>query len=50
MNFAVELETAIEALREHIPAAVWFFAPRRNTDLVEWTTKIGEVSKGKTKI
>ena len=40
------METALEALREHIPAAVWSFAPRENKDLVEWT----KMSKGKTKI
>ena len=50
INWGVELETALEALREHIPAAVWFFAPRENADLVEWTRNIREVSKGKTKI
>lgn len=50
INWGVELETALEALREHIPAAVWFFAPRKNEDLVEWTRNIREVSKGKTKI
>ena len=50
INFGVELETAMEALREHIPAAVWFFAPRENIDLVEWTKRMRNMSKGKTKI
>ncbi|KAL9076741.1 MAG: hypothetical protein Q9161_000726 [Pseudevernia consocians] len=50
INWGVELEAALEALREHIPAAVWFFAPRKNADLVEWTKKIREMNKGKTKI
>lgn len=50
INWGVDLETALEALREYIPAAVWLFAPRKNEDLVEWTKKIREVSKGKTKI
>lgn len=50
INWAVDLEIALETLREYIPAAVWLFAPRKNEDLVEWTKKIREVSKGKTKI
>ena len=50
INWGVALETALEALREHIPAAVWFFAPRENKDLVEWTRRVREMSMGKTKI
>lgn len=50
INWGVALETALEALREHIPAAVWFFAPKENKDLVEWTRRVREMSKGKTKI
>ena len=50
INWGVELETALEALREHVPAAVWFFAPRENGDLVGWTRRIREVSEGRTKI
>lgn len=38
------------ALREHIPAAVWYLASRRNKDLVEWTRRMREVSKGTTEI
>ena len=50
INFGVELESAMEALREHMPAAVWFFAPRENKDLVEWSRRVREMSKGRTKI
>lgn len=50
INWAVELETALEALKEHIPAAVWFFAPKKNEDLMEWTVRIREVTGGKTTI
>ena len=50
INWGVELETAMEALSEHLPAAVWFFAPRKNDDLIEWTRRTRAVSKGKTKI
>lgn len=50
INWGVKLETVLEAMRDHIPAAVWFFAPRKNEDLVEWTRRIREVSKRKIKI
>ena len=50
INWGVELETALQALKKHIPAAVWFFAPRRNKDMIEWSRRIRELSKGKTKI
>ena len=50
INWGVDLSTALEAMKEQIPAAVWFFAPRRNEDLVEWTSKIRELSKEKTKV
>ena len=46
-NRVIEMETELEALREQIPAAVWFLAPSLNEDLVEWTGKIREVSRGK---
>lgn len=50
INWAVEMEIALEALREHMPAAVWFFAPRKNEDLVEWTKRTREMSKGRINI
>ena len=50
INWGVELETAMEALREHMPAAVWLFAPRENKDLVEWTRRVRDMGNGKTKI
>ena len=50
INWGVKLETVMEAFREHIPAAVWFFAPQENKDLVEWSKKIRELSNGSTKI
>lgn len=50
INWGITLDTVLEALREHIPAAVWFFAPKRNQDLIEWTKTIGKMSKGKTKV
>ena len=50
INWAVNLDTALEALRLHIPAAVWFFAPNRNEDLIEWTEMIRKVTVGRTKV
>lgn len=50
INWGVDLDTALEALQDHTPAAVWFFAPKRNEDLIEWTAKIRELSRNKTQI
>lgn len=50
INWGVALSAAIEAFSKHLPAAVWFFAPQTNENLVEWTNKIRDVSKGKTKV
>ncbi|KAL2048887.1 hypothetical protein ABVK25_010839 [Lepraria finkii] len=50
INWGVDLSTALEAMREQIPAAVWFFAPKRNKDLIEWTSKIRESSSRRTKV
>ena len=50
INWGVEIETVTAAFAEHLPAAVWFFAPRQNQDLVNWTNSIREMSKRKTKV
>lgn len=50
INWGVDMETALEALEEYVPAAVWFFAPKQNKDLILWTRRTREVSKGKTQI
>jgi len=50
INWAVDLNSVLEAFNEHVPAAAWFFAPEKVDDLVEWTQKIRERSRGKTKI
>lgn len=49
INFGVELETAMEALRGHIPAAVWFFAPRENIDLGRVDQENERYEQGKNK-
>lgn len=50
INWGVELNTVLTAFEEHIPVAAWFFAPEKNEDLVEWTEKIRERSRGRTQI
>lgn len=50
INWGVDLTAVLEALDGIVPAAVWFFAPKRNSDLVEWTNEIRDRSSGKTKI
>lgn len=50
INWGVDLTAVLEALDEIVPAAVWFFAPKRNLDLAEWTKKLRDRSGGKTKI
>ena len=50
INWGVNLDTALEAIETYTPAAVWFFAPKRNQDLIEWTEKVREVTGGRTKV
>ncbi len=50
INWAASLNIALEAIETYTPAAVWFFAPKRNEDLIEWTEKVREVTGGRTKV
>lgn len=50
INWAVNLNVALDALQKFLPAAAWFFAPRENADLIEWVKKTREVTDGRTKI
>lgn len=50
INWGVGLDTTLEAVKMYTPAAVWFFAPKRNEDLIEWTEKVREVTGGRTKV
>ena len=50
INWGADIDIAIEAVRKHVPAAVWFFAPEKNTDLEQWTIRIREATGGRTKI
>ena len=50
INWGAEIKVALDVLKVHVPAAVWFFAPHQNQDLVEWTTEVRKATQGKTKI
>ncbi|KAM0430952.1 hypothetical protein ACHAPT_005586 [Fusarium lateritium] len=42
-----DLDSAVQAVREHRPCVAWLFAPRRGQDeLDEWTTRLREASPG----
>jgi len=49
-NWGSDLQLAVEALKKHPVAAVWFFAPTQLSDLLEWAKQIRAVSAGRTKI
>jgi nitronate monooxygenase len=48
--FGNVLNEILPLIKEHVPAAVWLFAPRQLADYVSWTTAIREATQGKTKI
>ena len=50
INWGADIDIAVEAVSKHVPAAVWFFAPEKNTDLEQWTIRIREATGGRTKI
>ena len=50
INWGVELDTALAAFKDHLPVAVWFFAPEKNEDLISWTREIRKLSQGRTKV
>ncbi|KAI4283269.1 MAG: hypothetical protein L6R38_002267 [Xanthoria sp. 2 TBL-2021] len=50
INWGADLDTAVRTIGKYRPAAVWFFAPYNNADLVQWTRKIRNATQGDTKI
>lgn len=50
INWGANMNAALEAIKMHTPTAVWFFAPKRNEDLIEWTEKVREITGGRTKV
>ncbi|EXJ96310.1 hypothetical protein A1O1_01436 [Capronia coronata CBS 617.96] len=49
-NWGSDVRMAVEALQNHPVAAVWFFAPKQLSDLIDWAKTIRAFSEGKTKI
>ena len=50
LTWGASLEVALAALIAHPVAAVWLFAPRQLSDLVEWARSIRDISANRTKI
>ncbi|KAI4173360.1 MAG: hypothetical protein LQ348_006595 [Seirophora lacunosa] len=50
INWGAHLETAVQAIGEFKPAAVWFFAPHENEHLVQWTEAMRKATDGMTKV
>ncbi|KAI4262444.1 MAG: hypothetical protein L6R42_002380 [Xanthoria sp. 1 TBL-2021] len=50
INWGADLDTTVRNIGKYRPAAVWFFAPYNNADLVQWTRKIRNATQGDTKI
>jgi nitronate monooxygenase len=49
-NWGSDLGLAVEALKRHPVAAVWFFAPKQLSDLLVWAKEIRALNDGHTKI
>lgn len=50
INWGANLQHSAELLGKYIPAAAWFFAPRKTDDLSEWTNAIREATQRRTSI
>ncbi|KAL8803208.1 MAG: hypothetical protein Q9182_003309 [Xanthomendoza sp. 2 TL-2023] len=50
INWGAHLDTAVRAMEKFRPAAVWFFAPHQNSELVTWTEAMRKATHGQTKI
>ncbi|KAL9105882.1 MAG: hypothetical protein Q9227_008993 [Pyrenula ochraceoflavens] len=49
-NWGSDLDLAVTAIRKHVPAAVWFFAPVHLSDLLPWAKAMREATNGRTKV
>lgn len=49
-NWGSDIKLAVSAIKKHPPAAVWFFAPRRLSDLLPWAKEVRSATAGRTKI
>ena len=50
LTWGASLDLALQALQTHPVAAVWLFAPRQLSDLLEWAKSIRQISENRTKI
>ena len=50
INWGADLQLAVRAIEKYVPAAVWFFAPEKNKNLVQWAVEIRKATGRKTKI
>lgn len=48
--FGNKLDDVLPLIKQHVPAAVWLFAPSKIADYLPWTKSIREATGGKTKI
>ena len=49
-NWGADLNIALKALEQNPVAAVWFFAPRQQSNFLEWAKSIRSLSANKTKV
>jgi nitronate monooxygenase len=49
-NWGSDINLAIPVIKKHQPAAVWFFAPYKLSDLLPWAKETRAATQGKTKI
>lgn len=50
INWGANLDAAVHAIENFNPAAVWFFAPLENQDLLQWTRAMRKATREMTKI
>ncbi|KAI9781942.1 MAG: hypothetical protein M1839_005535 [Geoglossum umbratile] len=50
INWGADLDSAIEVIRDFVPAAVWLFAPKQIGDLAVWAERVREAAGGRTKV
>jgi nitronate monooxygenase len=46
LNWGADIEQAVTQIAKYRPCAVWFFAARKDEDLVEWTRRVRNASPG----
>ena len=49
-NWGSDIRLAMQVVKKHQPAAVWFFAPYKPSDLLPWAKETRAATDGKTKI